>query len=117
MSHRAEHWIRATNSKPRAIGERDGSLRIFSRDTHRVGLSNQRLLAMDERGVTFRTKDGKAITVPGIEMLARNLRPARRRRQLRRMLPRRNNLLIAESCSCAWQASTSVAAPPATSRR
>jgi hypothetical protein len=39
--------------------------------THRVGISNQRLVSMDERGVTFRTKDGRAVTVAGHELLAR----------------------------------------------
>lgn len=32
-------------------------LTYLSRYTHRVAISNQRLLAMDERGVTFRWKD------------------------------------------------------------
>jgi len=35
-------------------------LASLSCDTHRVAISNQRLLAMDERGVTFRWKDYRA---------------------------------------------------------
>jgi hypothetical protein len=46
-------------------------IRYLSRYTHRVGVSNQRLVSMDERGVTFRTKEGKTITRSGCEMLAR----------------------------------------------
>jgi hypothetical protein len=32
-------------------------LAYLSRYTHRVAISNQRLVAMDERGITFRWKD------------------------------------------------------------
>ena len=35
-------------------------LAYLSRDTHRVAISNQRLLALDARGVTFRWKDYRA---------------------------------------------------------
>ena len=35
-------------------------LAYLSRYTHRVAISNQRLLALDERGVTFRWKDYRA---------------------------------------------------------
>jgi hypothetical protein len=35
-------------------------LAYLSRYTHRVAISNQRLIAMDERGVTFRYKDYRA---------------------------------------------------------
>jgi hypothetical protein len=35
-------------------------LAYLSRYTHRVAISNQRLLSMDERGVTFRWKDYRA---------------------------------------------------------
>ena len=34
-----------------------------------VGIANQRLVAMDEQGVTFRTKDGKSVTVPNADIL------------------------------------------------
>ena len=46
-------------------------IRYLGRYTHRVGISNQRLVSMDERGVTFRTKDGNAVTLAGHEILAR----------------------------------------------
>ena len=35
-------------------------LAYLSRYTHRVAISNSRLLALDERGVTFRWKDYRA---------------------------------------------------------
>ena len=35
-------------------------LAYLSRYTHRVAISNQRLVALDERGVTFRWKDYRA---------------------------------------------------------
>lgn len=38
----------------------DAVLRYLSRYTHRVAISNRRLLAMDEQGVTFRWKDYRA---------------------------------------------------------
>jgi len=46
-------------------------IRYLGQYTHRVGLSNHRLLAMDERGVTFRTKSGKRVTLDGVTFLAR----------------------------------------------
>ncbi|MBK7585518.1 MAG: IS91 family transposase [Myxococcales bacterium] len=42
--------------------------------THRVAISNHRLLAMDQRGVTFRTKSGEHITLDGVAFLMRWLR-------------------------------------------
>lgn len=38
----------------------DTVLRYLSRYTHRVAISNRRLIALDERGVTFRWKDYRA---------------------------------------------------------
>jgi hypothetical protein len=55
----------------RPFGGPEQVIRYLGRYTHRVGISNQRLVAFDERGVTFRTKDGKSITVAPDEMLAR----------------------------------------------
>jgi len=55
----------------RPFGGPEQVLRYLGRYTHRVGISNRRLIAMDARGVTFHTKDGRAVTVPGAEMLAR----------------------------------------------
>jgi len=55
----------------RPFGGPEQVIRYLGRYTHRVGISNQRLVSMDERGVTFRTKDGNAVTIAGREMLAR----------------------------------------------
>jgi hypothetical protein len=55
----------------RPFGGPQQVVRYLGRYTHRVGISNQRLVSMDERDVTFRTKDGKTTTVPGPELLAR----------------------------------------------
>ncbi len=46
-------------------------IRYLGRYTHRVGISNHRFVSMGERGVTFRTRDGKSVTVPAEELLAR----------------------------------------------
>jgi hypothetical protein len=55
----------------RPFGGPEQVIRYLGRYTHRVGISNQRLITMDERGVTFRTRDSKTVTIPGAEMLAR----------------------------------------------
>jgi hypothetical protein len=47
--------------------------RYLGRYTHRVGLSNQRLLAFDEHGVRFVTKGDKTLTLPPQEFIARFL--------------------------------------------
>ncbi len=48
-------------------------VRYLGRYTHRVAISNARLVAMDERGVTFRTKNGKAVVLEPVEFLRRFL--------------------------------------------
>jgi hypothetical protein len=69
--------LRALRNKPwivyakRPFGGPEQVIRYLGRYTHRVGISNQRLVSMDECGVTFRTKDGNAVTVAGNELLAR----------------------------------------------
>ena len=55
----------------RPFGGPERVVRYLGHYTHRVGISNQRLVAMDGRGITFRTKDGKCATLPGQELLAR----------------------------------------------
>jgi hypothetical protein len=55
----------------RPFGGPQQVIRYLGRYTHRVGISNQRLVSMDEYGVTFRTKDGKSVTLDGPELLAR----------------------------------------------
>lgn len=39
--------------------------------THRVAISNHRLVSIDQRGVTFRTKTGDAVTLDGVAFLSR----------------------------------------------
>lgn len=53
------------------FGDRDQVFRYLGRYTHRVGLSNQRLVSMDERGVTFRTRGQARVTVTPEEFLRR----------------------------------------------
>jgi len=65
---RSKSWIVYAK---RPFGGPEQVIRYLGRYTHRVGISNQRLVSMDERGVTFRTKDGNVVTVAGREMLAR----------------------------------------------
>jgi hypothetical protein len=55
-------------------------LRYLGRYTHRVGLSNQRLQAIDDDGIRFATKDGRSVTLPPHEFL---------RRWLQHVLPKR----------------------------
>jgi hypothetical protein len=53
-----------------------GPEHVFSylgRYTHRVGISNQRLISFDGRDVCFRTKHGKTTTIPGVEFVRRFL--------------------------------------------
>jgi len=47
--------------------------KYLGRYTHRVGISNRRLISLDERGVCFRTKDGKQVTIPPEEFIRRFL--------------------------------------------
>jgi Putative transposase/Transposase zinc-binding domain len=56
----------------RPFGEARHVVRYLGRYTHRVGISNQRMVSMSDDGlVTFRTKDGKTITLPAQAFLAR----------------------------------------------
>lgn len=69
--------MRAFHRKPwvvyakRPFGGPEQVIRYLGRYTHRVGISNQRLVSFDDRGVTFRTKDGKSVTLSPDELLAR----------------------------------------------
>jgi hypothetical protein len=47
--------------------------KYLGRYTHRVGISNHRLVSFDERGVCFHTKDGKRVVVPPAEFIRRFL--------------------------------------------
>lgn len=55
------------------FGGADHVFAYLGRYTHRVGLSNARLLASDEQGVTFATKHGRSITLAPEELLRRLL--------------------------------------------
>jgi DNA-directed RNA polymerase subunit RPC12/RpoP len=46
-------------------------LAYLGRYTHRVGISNSRLLAVNENEVTFRSKDGRSVTVHPVVFLQR----------------------------------------------
>jgi len=57
----------------RPFGGPEQVYRYLGRYTHRVGISNDRLIALDERGLSFATKDGKTITLAPVEFLRRFL--------------------------------------------
>jgi hypothetical protein len=57
----------------RPFGGAEQVIRYLGQYTHRVGLSNQRLVAMNPRGITFWTKDGKALTLSPDAFLTRFL--------------------------------------------
>jgi hypothetical protein len=58
----------------RPFGGAEQVLRYLGQYTHRVAISNHRLVALDERGVTFRTKTGQLVTLDGVHFLDRWLR-------------------------------------------
>jgi hypothetical protein len=47
--------------------------KYLGRYTHRVGISNHRLVSLDEHGVCFRTKNGRQVTVAPAEFIRRFL--------------------------------------------
>jgi hypothetical protein len=57
----------------RPFGGPEQVYRYLGRYTHRVGLSNQRLVSMDQSGVCFITKGGNRITVSAEEFIRRFL--------------------------------------------
>jgi hypothetical protein len=72
----AQDWL--LYAKPPSGGP-EQTLKYLARYTHRVAISNSRLLAIDDHAVTFRWKDythggkQKAMTLPGEEFLRRFL--------------------------------------------
>jgi len=60
-------YVKPTFAGPHQVFE------YLGRYTHRTGISNRRLLALDEGGVTFATKGGKAVTVAAHEFIRRFL--------------------------------------------
>jgi putative transposase/transposase-like zinc-binding protein len=63
-------WV--VYSKP-PFGGPNQVFNYLGRYTHRVGISNQRLLSFDKAGVRFRTKDGRTITLEPQEFIRRFL--------------------------------------------
>ena len=55
----------------RPFGGPEQVIKYLGQYTHRVAISNQRLVSMGERGVTFRTKSGHQMTLDGITFLSR----------------------------------------------
>jgi len=51
----------------------DQVFKYLGRYTHRVGISNRRLVSVSEHGVCFRTKDGKQVTISPDEFIRRFL--------------------------------------------
>ncbi len=72
-----KRWV--VYSKPPFGGPRQ-VFRYLGRYTHRVGLSNRRLISFDARGVTFRTRGNSAVTLSPDDFL---------RRFLQHVLPKR----------------------------
>lgn len=57
----------------RAFGGPEQVYRYLGRYTHRVGIANSRLVALRDDAVTFRTKNGKTLTLAPVEFLRRFL--------------------------------------------
>jgi hypothetical protein len=55
----------------RAFGGPEQVYRYLGRYTHRVGIANSRLVSLEDDAVTFRTKNGKTVTVAAVELLRR----------------------------------------------
>jgi len=65
-----KHWN--VYCKP-PFGGAEHVFKYLGRYTHRVGISNQRLRTIDERGVTFATKNGDTVTLAPDEFIRRFL--------------------------------------------
>jgi hypothetical protein len=63
-------WV--VYAKP-PFGGPEQVFKYLGRYTHRVGISNQRLISMDEHGVCFATKNGRTLTLPPQEFIRRFL--------------------------------------------
>jgi len=69
MRRLAKHsWV-VYSKKP--FASPDPLFRYLGRYTHRVGIANSRLVAVDEGQVTFLTKDGRTTTLAPVEFLRR----------------------------------------------
>ena len=66
----AKEWV--VYAKP-PFGGSEQVFKYLGRYTHRVGISNQRLISLDSQGVTFATKNGRTLTLPAEEFIRRFL--------------------------------------------
>lgn len=66
----AKEWVAYAK---RPFGSVERVFEYLGRYTHRVGISNQRLLGLDDDGVHFLTKDGKSLTLTPDEFIRRFL--------------------------------------------
>lgn len=64
----AKRWIVYAKRPFARVGH---VLKYLGRYTHRVGISNSRLVDVTDKTVTFRTKNGKTVTVTPVEFLRR----------------------------------------------
>lgn len=64
----AKRWIVYAK---RPFARVDHVLKYLGRYTHRVGISNSRLVDVNAEQVTFRTKNGKTVTITPVEFLRR----------------------------------------------
>jgi len=55
----------------RAFRSPDWVLAYLGRYTHRVGIANSRFLQVTDEAITFRTKDGRSVTLPPVTFLQR----------------------------------------------
>ncbi len=79
-----EAWTRLFQRLPRArkwvvyieppFGRSTHVLQYLGRYTHRVGLSDQRLVSVSDDAVTFRTRGDATVTMPPLELMRRYLR-------------------------------------------
>jgi hypothetical protein len=67
------HRMRWNVYAKRPFGGAEQVFRYLGRYTHRVGISNHRLVSMDDGDVTFRTKEGKTVTLSHDAFLGRFL--------------------------------------------
>lgn len=65
---RAKRWIVYAK---RPFARVDHVVKYLGRYTHRVGIANSRLVDVKDDAVTFRTKNGKTVTVTPVEFLRR----------------------------------------------
>lgn len=88
--------------------------RYLARYTHRVGISNSRMIALDGDHVRFHTKGDKAVRIPGVEFV---------RRFALHVLPkgftrlRHYGLLAPAHVNTAWHEANKLLAPAATPAR